>query len=93
MKESRMADDYESLAEKAELTYEEAIALKEEIQKRGAKGQPMADVVSPSKKWQLTIRLSPNLVPGFLNTPPAQGPGEAIVNYRPDGQLDVYFYA
>jgi hypothetical protein len=92
MKESRMADDYESLAEKTELTYEEAIALKEEIQKRGDQVQFAADVVLPPKKWNLTIALSPNEAAAFLNTTPAQGPGEAMVNYRPSGQLDVYWY-
>jgi hypothetical protein len=30
-----MADEYERLAEKTELSYEEALALKEEIRKRG----------------------------------------------------------
>ena len=34
LKEGRMADVYERLAEKTELSYEEALALKDELQKR-----------------------------------------------------------
>lgn len=31
-------------------------------------------------------------VASFLNVRPAQGPGEAMVSYRPDGRIDVWIY-
>jgi hypothetical protein len=46
MRESRMANKYDRLAEKTELSYEEALALKEETRKRGENGELAADTSS-----------------------------------------------
>ena len=52
-----MADEYERLSEKTELSYEEALALKEEMRKRGENGELAADLAHPSR-WQLATRMS-----------------------------------
>jgi hypothetical protein len=41
-----MADDYERLTEKAELSYEEALALKGEMRKREKTGELAADLAT-----------------------------------------------
>ena len=46
-----MADDYERLAEKTELTYEEALALKKEMVKRHEIDETLADLVHPAAGW------------------------------------------
>jgi hypothetical protein len=43
-----MADDYERLAEKTELTYQEALALKKEMVKRLEIDETLADLVHPA---------------------------------------------
>ena len=86
-----MADEYESLAEKNELTYEEAIALKEEIQKRRESGQLAADVVLAPGKWHATPIRNAEIAVGFVNRDPAQGPGEVSMTNRPDGWVDCYW--
>ena len=72
-----MADDYERLAEKTELTYEEALALKKEMVKRLEIDETLADKSEAVN---------------FLNQPPPTLPGEASVTNRPDGTVDIYWY-
>jgi hypothetical protein len=91
MKESRMVDDYERLAEKTELSYEEALALKEEIRKRGQIGEIGADLVYPAR-WRVVTRMSNFEAASFLNAPPPTLPGEASVTNRPDGTVDIYWF-
>jgi hypothetical protein len=79
-----MAEATERIAEK-ELSYDEALALKEEIR------QNVND--PPIPRWHVVTRVSPSDARNFLNIPPAQGPGEATVTNRPDGKVDVYFWA
>ena len=53
-----MADDYDRLADKIELNYEEAVALKEEMRKREESGVLVADLVHPACCWRIsTARL------------------------------------
>jgi hypothetical protein len=44
-----MADEYERLTDKIELSYEEAVALKEEMRKREESGVLVADLVHPAR--------------------------------------------
>jgi hypothetical protein len=92
MEESHMADDYERLAEKTELSYEEALALKEEIRKRGESGELVADLVHPATGWRVATRMNKSEAVNFLNAPPPTKPGEASVTNRPDGTVDIYWY-
>jgi hypothetical protein len=91
MRESRMADEYERLAEKTELSYEEALALKEEIRKRGQIGEIGADV-HHSAGWHVVTRMSNFDAVNFLNAPPRTLPGEANLTTRPDGTVDIYWF-
>jgi hypothetical protein len=91
MKESGMADEYERLGEKTELSYEEALALKEELRKRGENGELAFDLVHPAR-WHVTTKLDLFEAVSFLNAPPATRPGEASVTNRPDGKVDVYWF-
>jgi hypothetical protein len=74
----------EETAEKTELTYEEALALKEDLAGRPA---PPAGV-----GWRVTQMPDARAAAAFLNRPPRQGAGEASMTNRPDGQVDVYFF-
>jgi hypothetical protein len=69
MKESRMADDYERLADKIESSHEEALALKEEMRKREAYGELAADLVHPAR-WHVVSRMDSFAAPSFLNQSP-----------------------
>jgi hypothetical protein len=91
MEESRMADEYERLAEKTEMSYDEALALKEEIRKRGQIGEIGADLVHPAR-WRVITRMSNFEAANFLNAPPPTLPGEASVTNRPDGTVDIYWF-
>ena len=86
-----MADEYERLTEKTELSYEEALALKEEMRKRGENGELAADLVHPSK-WHVATKMSNTEARNFLNAPPLTRPGEGMVTNRPDGKVDVYWW-
>ncbi len=44
------------------------------------------------KTWRVTVRPTPASAAAFLNLPPAQVAGEAMVSNRSDGQVDVYFF-
>jgi hypothetical protein len=90
-----MADDeYERLAEKNELSYEEAVALKDEIRRRGETGEPFPDVVLPPslRGWFVTTVADHVGAVEFLNRPPQQQPGEASVTSLPNGMVDVYYF-
>jgi hypothetical protein len=89
MRESRMPDEYERLAEKTELSYKEALALKEEIRKRV--GELAADLGRPAR-WHVATRMSALEAVTFLNAPPPTRPGEASVTSRPDGKVDIYWF-
>jgi hypothetical protein len=91
MKESHMTDDYERLAEMTELSYEEALALKEEIRKRGQIGEIGGDRVHPDR-WHVVTRMRNFEAVTFLNAPPPTLPGEASVTNRPDGTVDIYWF-
>jgi hypothetical protein len=87
-----MANEYKRLTEKAELTYEEALALKEEIQRREENRTELAaDLIHPAR-WHITTRMSALQAVSFLNAPPLTQPGEACVTSRPDGTVDVYWF-
>ena len=87
-----MADDYERLAEKTELTYEEALALKKEMVKRLEVDETLADLVHPATGWRVATRMTKSEAVNFLNEPPPTPPGEASVTNRPDGTVDIYWY-
>jgi len=87
-----MADDYERLAEKTELTYEEALALKKEMVKRHEIDETLADLVHPAAGWRVATRMTKSEAVNFLNQPPPTLPGEASVTNRPDGTVDIYWY-
>jgi hypothetical protein len=91
MRGSRMADEYQHLAEKTELSYEEALGLKEEIRKRGQIGEIGADRVHPAM-WRVVTRMSNVEAASFLNASPPTLPGEASVTNRPDGTVDIYWF-
>jgi hypothetical protein len=87
-----MADEYERLTEKTELSYEEALALKEEIRKREETREKfVADLVHPAR-WHVTTRMTAFQAASFLNAPPLTRPGEASVTNRPDGTVDIYWF-
>jgi hypothetical protein len=97
-----MADAYEGLAEKTELSYEEALALKEVIRKRNEIREPVEtrkpnetrkvdDPLPDLIRWRVTTRLSNVQAVDFLNEPPRTRPDEAVVTSRPDGKVDIYF--
>jgi hypothetical protein len=87
-----MADEYERLAEKTELSYEEALALKKEIRRLQEIGGSAFDLVHPALGWRLATRLNGSEAVNFLNAPPLTRPGEASVTNRPDGMVDIYWY-
>ena len=87
-----MADDYERLVEKTELSYEEAVALKEEMRKREESGVLVADLVHPAR-WHIVSRTDGFAAASFLNTAPLTRPGEGMVSNRPDGKVDIYWFA
>jgi hypothetical protein len=64
-------------------TYDEAIALKERLVDEPSLGSP---------RWFHSVVDDPKKVENFLNTNPAQGPGEASVTNRADGKVDVYWF-
>jgi hypothetical protein len=68
-----MADDYERLADKIELSYEEAVALKEEMRKREESGVLVADLVHPAR-WHIVSRTDGFAAASFLNTSPLTRP-------------------
>jgi hypothetical protein len=71
------------MAEGTELTYEGALALKEEVARSmDAAGGPL---------WRVVSMPSAQAAADFLNRPPRQRAGEASVTNRPDGSVDVYF--
>jgi hypothetical protein len=86
-----MADDYERLTEKAELSYEEALALKGEMRKREKTGELAADLVHPAM-WHISVVADIFQAVTLLNAPPRTQPGEASVTNRPDGMVDVYWF-
>lgn len=87
-----MADDYERLADKIELSYEEAVALKEEMRRRGETGELAFDLVHPAR-WHGVRRMDLFAALSFLNTAPLTRPGEGMVSNRPDGMVDIYWFA
>ena len=87
-----MADELERLAQKSELNYEEALALKEQIRRREENGQLAADLVHPALGWRVATRMNKSEAVNFLNAPPQTKPGEASVTNRPDGTVDIYWY-
>lgn len=87
-----MADDYERLVEKTELSHEEALALKEEMRKREEYGELAADLVHPAR-WHVVSRMDAFAAASFLNTSPLTRPGEGMVSNRPDGMVDIYWFA
>jgi hypothetical protein len=90
MKGSRMADEYEQ-AEETELSYEEALTLKEEIRKRGERGR-LEDPSSLPGRWHVILKMNSTQARDFLNATPVTPPGEAIVTNRPDGNVDIYLW-
>ncbi|WP_431683141.1 hypothetical protein [Kitasatospora sp. KL5] len=44
-----------------------------------------------TKTWRHTVKPDAEAAAAFLNTNPAQGPGEATLTTRTDGQIDVVF--
>jgi hypothetical protein len=87
-----MADDYERLADKTELSYEEALMLKEEMRKRGERGGLTDDLAHPAR-WHVVSRTDSFAAASFLNAPPLTRPGEGMVSNRPDGMVDIYWFA
>jgi hypothetical protein len=87
-----MADDYERLADKTELSHEEALALKEELRKRDEDGELAADLVHPAR-WHVVSRMDSFAAASFLNTSPLTRPGEGMVSNRSDGMVDIYWFA
>jgi hypothetical protein len=87
-----MADDYERLTDKIELSPVEALALKEELRKRGETGELAFDLVHPAR-WHTVSRMDSFAVASFLNTAPLTRPGEGMVSNRPDGMVDIYWFA
>jgi len=74
---------------KTELSYEEALALKDELQKRQEIQEVAADHVG--LVWK--VFTSPDMfkATNFLNTSPVTPAGHAIVTNRADGKVDVYW--
>jgi hypothetical protein len=68
------------MAEKTELTAEEAVAHKQ------------SSVGIAAKIWRVTTSANPAAAANFLNLNPAQGAGEASLTNRADGRVDVYYY-
>lgn len=44
-----------------------------------------------TKTWRVSIQPNAELAAHFLNINPPQGPGEASIAPRPDGQFDVFY--
>ena len=87
-----MADDYERLADKIELSHKEALALKEEMRKREEYGELAADLVHPAR-WHVVSRMDSFEAASFLNQSPLTQPGEGMVSNRSDGKVDIYWFA
>lgn len=75
-----MAEDA-GMAEKLDLTAEEADALKRES----------AEARAP-KIWRATNYPNRQAAANFVNLNPPQGAGEASFSNRSDGTVDVYYY-
>jgi hypothetical protein len=91
MKESSVADEYERLAEKTELSYEEALTLKEEVRKRAEPGEFEERGTLPGR-WHVILKMNSTQARNFLNATPITPPGEAMVTNRPDGNVDIYLW-
>lgn len=87
-----MDDEYERLADKIELSHQEALALKEGMRKRGERGGLTDDLVHPAR-WHVVSRMDAFAAGSFLNTSPLTRPGEGMVSNRADGMVDVYWFA
>ncbi|WP_371493796.1 hypothetical protein OG871_02005 [Kitasatospora sp. NBC_00374] len=51
----------------------------------------MARESAATKTWRHVIQPDADAAANYLNITPAQGPGEATITTRPDGQIDVIF--
>ncbi|GAA1077990.1 hypothetical protein [Kitasatospora arboriphila] len=49
----------------------------------------MASEAAATKTWRHVIQPDADAAANYLNLPPAQGPGEAIMATRTDGQVDL----
>ncbi|MFC9331787.1 hypothetical protein [Kitasatospora sp. NPDC057015] len=49
----------------------------------------LASQDAATKTWRHVIQPDADAAANYLNLNPAQGPGEATVTTRPDGQLDL----
>lgn len=104
--ESSVADEYERLAEKAELSYEEALTLKEEVRKRAEPGE-FEERGTLLGRWHVILKMNSTQARNFLNatpiTPPGEGDGDessrrecgylppvAVVTNQPDRIMNVY---
>ena len=87
-----MAYEYEQIAEKAELSYEEALAFKEEIRKRTEIPEPVDDPHVIPARWHVATKLTNTEAVVFLNATPQTQPGEASVTSRSDGKVDIYWW-
>ena len=62
-------------------SYEETLALKEEMRKRDENGELAADLVHPSR-WRVITKINNFEAVSFLNAPPLTRPGGGIVTNR-----------
>jgi hypothetical protein len=46
----------------------------------------------PVKRWRYGLLASPTDARDRANTPPAQGPGEAVFSVRDNGQVDTFLF-
>jgi len=67
-----------------ELTMDEAVAVKKRHMDEGVRDL--------GKQWYTTTMATPEDAVRWLNTPPAQGPGEGWTTSRPDGRVQVYYW-
>jgi hypothetical protein len=87
------------MAEETELTYEEALALKEDLAGRPAppEGLPLEGPGEPpgalARIWRVTQAPDAGAAAALLNRPPRQGAGEASMTNLPNGRVEVYFFA
>ena len=88
-----MADEYERLAEKTELSLRRSSRPQEGIaHTRRAPEKSFSTWYTRRLGWRVATRMNRSEAVNFLNAPPLTQPGEASVTNRSDGTVDIYWY-
>jgi hypothetical protein len=51
-----------------------------------------AIAAAAAQTWHVLTFATTQAAVNFVNLPPAQGAGQAVFSYRPDGQVDLMYF-